>query len=107
MKKSLWGLLILIIVVSIVFICTKLVALWMVKKKISRAMKAIRDVVGESEAISGRVTEALSHVSRLTHLVRRRAGFGPADDTSVAGFEDVELGDIRSPEVPAPAQTCS
>ena len=69
-------------------------------------MKMIRDVVGESDAISGRVTEALSHVSRLTHLVRRRAGFGPADD-SAAGFEDVELGDLRSPEVPAPPQPCS
>ena len=78
----------------------------MVKKRISRAMKAIRDVVGESEAISGRVTEALSHVSRLTHLVRRRAGFGPADDPDTE-FENVELGDLRMPDVAAPTQSCS
>ena len=103
MRKSLWGLLGLIISVSIIFICTKLVALWMVKKRISRAMKAIRDVVSESEAISGRVTEALSHVSRMTHLVRRRAGFGLADDPPTE-FEDVELGDLRSPDVPGPPQ---
>ena len=105
-KMSLWGLLGLIVSVSVIFICTKLVALWMVKKRINRAMKAIRDVVGESEAISGRVTEALSHVSRLTHLVRRRAGFGPADDPDTE-FENVELGDLRMPDVPAPTQSCS
>ena len=70
-RKSLWGLLVLIISVSVIFICTKLVALWMVKTRISRAMKMIRDVVGESEAISGRVSEAMNHVSRMTQLMRR------------------------------------
>ena len=65
-------------------------------------MKMVRNVIGENEATSGRVTEALSHISRLTQLVRRRAGFG-AGKESADGLEDVELGDIRMPDVPAPA----
>ena len=100
----LWGLLFLIITVSIIFLCTKLFALWMLKKRISRAMTMVRNAVGENEATSGRVTEALSHISRLTQLVRRRAGFGgqeepvPSDD-----FEEVELGGLSG--VPAPTQS--
>ena len=106
MRKSLWGLLGLIISVSVIFICTKLVALWMVKKRISRAMKAIRDVVGESEAISGRVTEALAHASRMSQFMRQRAGFGPPADDPPTEFEDVELGDLRPPDVSGPPQSC-
>ena len=74
----------------------------MLKKRISRAMKMVRNVVGENEATSGRVTEALSHISRLTQLVRRQAGFGGQEEpVPVDRFEDVELGDL--PGVPAPA----
>ena len=78
----------------------------MLKKRISRAMKLVRNVIGENEATSGRVSEALSHVSRLTQLVRRRAGFC-AGEESAAGLDDVELGDLHMPDVPAPAHTGS
>ena len=99
----LWGLLFLIISVAIVFLCTKIFAVWMLKKRISRAMKAVRTMVGENEATSGRVTEALSHVARLTQLVRRRTGFGGQEDpASTDDFEEVELGGL--PGVPAPTQ---
>ena len=104
--ECLWGLLFLIITVSVVFLCTKLVALWMLKKRISRAMKLVRNVIGENEATSGQVSEALSHVSRLTQLVRRRAGFG-AGEESAAGLDDVKLRDLHLPDVPAPAHTGS
>ena len=63
-------------------------------------MTMVRNVMGENEATSGRVSEALSHISRLSQMVRRRAGFGnqeeepdPTDD-----FEEVELGNL--PGVP-------
>ena len=102
--ECLWGLLFLIITVSVIFLCTKLFALWMLKKRISRAMKMVRNVVGENEATSGRVTEALSYISRVTQLVRRRAGFGGQEEPVPADrFEDVELGDL--PGVPAPAHS--
>ena len=46
-------------------------------------------MVGENEATSGRVTEALSHVARLTQLVRRQTGFGGQEDpTSTDDFEE-------------------
>ena len=74
----------------------------MLKKRISRAMRLVRSAVGENEATSGRVTEALSHISRLTQLVRRRAGFGGQEEpVPEDGFEDIELGGL--PGVPAPA----
>ena len=94
--NCLWGLLFLIITVSLIFLCTKLVALWMLKKRISRAMTMVRNVMGENEATSGRVSEALSHISRLTQLVRRRAGFGGQEETAdpADDFVDIELGDL-------------
>ena len=67
-------------------------------------MRMVRSAIGENEATSGRVSEALSHISKLSQLVRRRAGFGgqeepaPTDD-----FEEVELGGL--PGVPAPAHS--
>ena len=99
----LWGLLCLIVTVAIIFLCTKLFALWMLKKRIGRAMKLVRNVVGDNEATSGRVSEALAHVQRLSQMVRQRAGFGdPADPGPEDGFEEVQLGDLSG--VPAPTQ---
>ena len=66
-------------------------------------MRMVRSAVGENEATSGRVSEALSHISKLSQLVRRRAGFGgqegpgPEDE-----FEEVQLGDLTG--IPAPTQ---
>ena len=55
-------------------------------------------------AVATGVTEALSHVARLTQLVRRRTGFGGQEDpASTDEFEEVELGDL--PGVPAPTQS--
>ena len=68
-------------------------------------MKMVRNVVGENEATSGRVTEALSHISRLTQLLRRRAGFGGQEEpVPVDRFEDVELGDLPGVSTPAHAE---
>ena len=66
-------------------------------------MRMVRSAVGENEATSGRVTEALSHISRLTQLVRRRAGFGGQEEPGPEDeFEEVQLGDLAG--IPAPAQ---
>ena len=66
-------------------------------------MKLVRNVVGDNEATSGRVSEALAHVQRLSQMVRQRAGFGdPADPGPEDGFEEVQLGDLSG--VPAPTQ---
>ena len=101
--KCLWGLLFLIITVAIVFLCTKLFALWMLKKRISRAMRMVRSAVGKNEATSGRVSEALSHISKLSQLVRRRAGFGGQEEPGPEDeFEEVQLGDLTG--IPAPTQ---
>ena len=66
-------------------------------------MKLVRSAMGENEATSGRVSGALSHISRLSQLVRRRAGFGgPEDPGHEDEFEEVHLGDLSG--VPAPTQ---